>query len=73
MTQKWKYVGPFDAVDVAGLGTIERGHTVEVDDPEVSAGLKGQDSWEHIPDPQRSKAAKKAAATRAADDNGQEG
>ncbi len=73
--KKFKYVGPFDAVDIAGVGVgIERGQTVEVEDPEVSAGLEGRDDWEHIPDKQRSLAAKKAAASRAADsDDSQEG
>jgi hypothetical protein len=37
-------------------------------------GFEGQDVWEHIPDPERSKAAKKAAAARADDDtDSQEG
>lgn len=61
---KFKYVGPHDAVDIPGVGTVERGHSAEFD-ADRSAGLLGQSDWEHIPDPERSKAAKKAAATRA--------
>lgn len=56
-------------VDVPALGLVdvEPGQTVEVADPAVSDGMDGSDIWEHIPDPKRSKAAKKAAATRADD------
>lgn len=71
--KNYKYVGPYDEVDVPALGlVVAHGETVQVEDTEVSAGLDGQDSWEHIPDPERSKAAKKAAAARA-DDDSQEG
>lgn len=72
MTRRFKYVGPFDEVDVAGR-TVGRGETAEFE-ADVAAGLDGQEAWEHVPDPQRSKAAKKAAATRADDtDDSQEG
>lgn len=73
MTRKFKYVGD-QPVDVPALGLVDvaKGTQVEVSDPDVSAGLDGQDIWEHIPDPERSKAAKKAAATRN-DNDGQEG
>lgn len=72
MTQKFKFTGD-DPVDVPALGLVEvtKGTHVEVHDPEVAKGMHGQDIWEHIPDPQRSKAAKKAAETRA--DDSQEG
>lgn len=57
-------------VDVPALGrTVEPGETVDVEDPDVSSGLEGQEQWEHVPDPVRSKAAKKAAAVRADDDD----
>ena len=70
--RKFKFLSD-QPVDVPALGrSVEPGNTVEVEDTEVSAGLDGQDQWEHIPDPERSKAAKKAAETRAADDS-QEG
>jgi hypothetical protein len=51
--------GPVD-VPALGLVDVETGATVEVP-PEVD--LDGADGWEHIPDPVRSKAAKKAAAS----------
>ena len=61
--KKFKRTG--DPVDVPALGLVgvETGAVVEVS-PEQAAGLEGQDGWEHIPDPQRSRAAKKAAANR---------
>ncbi len=61
---QFRYVGPHDAVDIPGVGTITRGEAREFD-PERSAGLTGQADWEHIPDPKRSAAGKRAAATRA--------
>lgn len=68
--KQFKYLGPFEEVEVNGVGVVKQGATVEVHDPEVSAGLEGQaDSWQHVPDKQRSEAAKKAAATRSDDDN----
>lgn len=66
---KFKYIGPFDAVEIPGVGRVEHGEAVEFD-PERSEGLKGQsDAWEHVPDPKRQRAAKKAAATKAESDN----
>ncbi|NUO35885.1 MAG: hypothetical protein HOQ45_02415 [Nocardioidaceae bacterium] len=63
--KRFRYVGGSDAVDLAGVGTVERGHLVEVEDTEVSASLEQQpDVWEHVPDPKRSRAAKQAAETR---------
>lgn len=59
--KRFKYIGPHDAVDLTGVGTVEHGHTVEVEDPEISKGLEGQADWEHIPDPKKSAAAKAAA------------
>lgn len=29
--RKWKYVGPHDAVDIAGVGTVNQGDEFEVD------------------------------------------
>lgn len=71
MAKNWKYLGPFDEVEVPALGaTVRRGETVTVDDPEISEGLDSQvDSWQHIPDKQRSEAAKRAAGSRSDDDN----
>lgn len=71
--KQFKYVGPYEEVEVNHVGIVAQGETVQVEDPEVSAGLEGQDVWEHIPDPERSKAAKKAAESRAADNDSQEG
>lgn len=58
----FKYIGPSDAVDLVGVGTVIQGATVEVEDPAASASLENQgDVWEHIP------GAKRSAAKRAAD------
>jgi hypothetical protein len=58
--KKFKRTG--DPVDVPALGLVDvtKGTQIEVP-PEVD--LDGQDGWEHIPDPKRSAAAKKAAAS----------
>ena len=60
--KKFKRTG--DPVDVPALGLVgvETGAVVEAS-PEQAAGLEGQDGWEHIPDPKRSAAAKKAATS----------
>lgn len=73
MAKNWKYLGPFDEVEVPAIGAVvKRGETVTVEDPEISEGFDSQtDSWQHIPDKGRSEAAKKAAATRT--DDSQEG
>lgn len=61
--KKFKRTG--DPVDVPALGLVDvtPGTHIEAP-PDVAEGLEGQGGWEHIPDPVRSKAAKKAAATR---------
>jgi len=64
--KRFKLLGD-TAVDVPAIGAVdvEPGRIVEVEDPDVSASMEKQpDTWEHLPDPQRSRAAKKAAATR---------
>ncbi len=64
--QKFKLVaeGPLD-VPALGLVDVTKGTHVEVEDPAVAESMHKQtDLWEHLPDPERSKAAKKAAATR---------
>ena len=68
---KFQGDGPTD-VPALGLVDVSPGQVVEVEDPAVSEGLDGSEAWEHIPDPQRSKAAKKAAATRADNENSEE-
>lgn len=74
MARNYKYLLDEER-EVSVLGVVvNRGDVVEVEDPAVADGLDGQtDVWEHIPDPERSKAAKKAAETRAANDDSQEG
>lgn len=67
--KSFKYLGPFEAVEVAGQ-VVARGESADFG-ADVAAGLDGQECWEHVPDPQRSKAAKKAAESRA--DDSQEG
>lgn len=65
--RRYKYVGE-DEREVPSLGVVvNKGDVVEVKDPDVADGLDGQDLWEHVPDPERSKAAKKAAAERSDD------
>ncbi len=60
--RQFKYVGPHDAVEVYGLGVVERGHTVDVFDTAISAGLSDQpDNWQHIPARTPPKKKKKAA------------
>jgi hypothetical protein len=65
-----KYKRTLGAVDVdaAGLTNIQTGDVIEVE-PDVAVGLDGQDGWEHVPDPLRVRAGKKAAETRENDDN----
>lgn len=72
---KFRYIGPHDEVEIPALAAVVK-HcaTVEASGP-LGESLQAQsDVWEHIPDPKRSRAAKKAAETRAAnaDDAGQE-
>lgn len=63
--KRFKYVGPFDEVEIPAVGAVVgHGETVEIEDPDLSASLVEQsDSWEHLPNPTRSKAAKKAASS----------
>jgi hypothetical protein len=72
--KQFKYVGPYEEVEVPALGAVvAQGETVQVETDLVD-GFEGQEVWEHVPDPERSKAAKKAAAARADDDtDSQEG
>lgn len=63
--RRFRYVGPHDAVDLPGVGTVKRGQLVELE-PELSRGLDGQATWEHVPDPDRSEVARRAAETRKA-------
>lgn len=63
--KRFKYIGGHDAVDVPGLGTVEQGHLVQVHDTEMAASMQEQtDTWEHIPDPKKSAAAKAAASNQ---------
>lgn len=64
--KRFKFVGE-TAVDVPAIGVVDvqPGQRVEVEDSDVSASMEKQpDTWEHIPDPKRSRAAKQAAETR---------
>jgi hypothetical protein len=66
VTQKYKYDGD-DPVDIPSLGLIDvtKGTHVVVDDPERAESMHSSAIWEHIPDPKRSRAAKKAVAKKA--------
>lgn len=61
--KRYKFVGENGPVDVPALGLIdvEVGRVVEVDS-DLTDSFDGSEVWEHIPDPKRSAAAKKAAA-----------
>lgn len=71
--RKFKFAGD-GPVDVPALGLVDVAPetVVEVVDPAVADGFEGSAVWVHIPDPKRSRAAKKAAATRADNDNTEE-
>ena len=61
MSRTFKYLGPFDEVEIAATGqVVQRGHQVTIDDPEVAAGLDGQDTWEHVPKPTKKSVTKTA-------------
>lgn len=62
---KFKYVGPFDAVDVPELGLVgvQRGHQVEAAGA-VAESLSKQDSWQRVAPPK--KAAPKTTSKKAA-------
>lgn len=75
MSRKFKYVGPFEEVEIAATGqVVERGHQVEIEDPEVSKGLEGQADWAPVVQSKpRKRAAKKMTAKKpepSTDDNG---
>ncbi len=65
----YKYTGD-DPVDLPSLALVEvtKGTHVHVEDPAIADGLDARDDFEHIPDPERSKAAKKAAAASGKED-----
>lgn len=44
---KFKYVGPHDAVDLVGHGTVERGKTVDVSGADA-ASLSKQADWQKV-------------------------
>lgn len=61
--QKFKRTG--DAVDVPALGLVDVTKNTIVEVPaDLVDGFEGREDWEHIPDPKRSAAAKKAAETK---------
>lgn len=47
---KFKYTGPHDAVDVPGVGTVERGASIEVSG-DAAKGLLRQSEWERTDQP----------------------
>lgn len=60
---KFKYVGPHDAVDLPGVGTVERGHQVEVTGA-AAESLTKQTDWQRVAPPKK-RAAKKAVSKKA--------
>lgn len=45
MSQHIKYVGPFDAVEVDGLGVVQNGESVEVDSDLAKSLLEQESNW----------------------------
>ena len=43
---KFKYVGPHDAVDLAGAGTVKHGDSVEVSGAVAKSLAEQTDAWE---------------------------
>ena len=56
---KFKYVGPFDAVDLDGHGVVERGHQVEVTGA-AAESLDAQTDWQRVDSPQPRKKSEQA-------------
>lgn len=46
---KFTYIGPHDAVDLVGVGTVERGGEVEVSGA-VAKSLDSQADWQRVND-----------------------
>jgi hypothetical protein len=58
---KFKYIGPHDAVDLVGVGTVKRGESVEATGA-VAVSLGAQGDWQRVAPPKpRKPRAKKAA------------
>lgn len=60
---KYRGDGPVD-VDALGLTDVTPNTIVEVEGTDLADSMDDSPAWEHVPDPERSKAAKKAAASR---------
>jgi hypothetical protein len=43
-----KYVGPFDAVDVAGVGTVKRGESVDVPAVMAKSLCEQGEAWKRV-------------------------
>lgn len=63
--KRYKFVGENGPVDVPALGLVdvEPGRMVEVE-TDLTDSFDESPVWEHVPDPKRSAAAKKAAESR---------
>ena len=59
---KFKYVGPHDAVDLPGVGTVERGRQIDVTGA-AAESLDAQTDWQRVEPPKTT--SKKAAKTPA--------
>lgn len=44
---RFKYVGPHKAVDLPGVGQVERGTVVDIPAP-IASGLRDQETWEQV-------------------------
>lgn len=62
--KKYRYRGD-GPVDLDALGLVEVTPNTVVEVPsELTDGFDGREDFEHVPDPKRQRAGKKAAATR---------
>jgi hypothetical protein len=49
VSKSFKYVGPYEEVEVPALGAfVKQGETVVVEDEDIAAGLEGQDVWQPV-------------------------
>lgn len=48
---KFRYVGPHDAVDLADVGEVQNGKTVDVTGEAAESLSKQTDAWERVDNP----------------------
>lgn len=60
---KIKYVGPHDAVDLPGLGSVAHGKAIEVTGPVAPSLLAQKDHWQRIDPPKPRKSSTRKPRT----------